>query len=220
MKDPNTTAINRSVAIIGVLALIVLAVQQWAFFCRVLPRSSAHSWVNPADQAWVETLAWNAHRESYEWMVLTFAGLGLAWRRSEAKSTEEKMRTTVRSLFLTWLGGVSLAVLYVVWAVYLAEGFVPFSRLWAMGITPIAILLGSVAGVLLSPLTDRAFLARPARDVLLRGGMLWGALALYLVLLGYGMTRLDHTDTYGLFTLIVPLSLASCGIWTIGRTPR
>jgi hypothetical protein len=130
------------------------------------------------------------------------------------------MRTIAASLVVNWVGGASLALLYVLCVTYFTEGHIPFVKLWVMGIIPISLLLGSVAAIVLSPLTYSALIRNPARDAWIRGGALWCVLAFYLVLLAHGMVRFSRVDSYGLFTLFVPLLLASVGIYFAGRASR
>jgi len=130
------------------------------------------------------------------------------------------MRGTLISILVSWLGGVSLALILVISA-GVANGWQhSLKELWIMGIIPIAAILGTVISVLLSPLVIWAFKGWDNPHAVIYGGLLFWCLALYFIGFSFIMVWLKQEDAYGILTFFVPTILTILGLVYIGQAQR
>lgn len=129
------------------------------------------------------------------------------------------MRAAVISILLSWLSGVSLALIYVISMAGFTEEYLPLKKLWVMGIIPIAAIFGTAISILLSPLVVWSFRELDKLAVL-HGGVLFGSLAFYFIGVSFLGVWLKYEDVYAIFTFVVPTILAISGLVYIGLANR
>ncbi len=129
------------------------------------------------------------------------------------------MRAAVISILLSWLSGVSLALIYVISVAGFTEGYLPLNDLWVMGIIPIAAVFGTAISLLLSPLVVWAF-KRLDTQAVIYGVVLFGCLAFYFLGASFIGVSMKYEDIYAIFTFVVPTILAISGLVYIGLANR